>query len=224
MSLSVTGIIRRYGDGDAGVTVLNGVSLHADPGEAVAIVGPSGSGKSTLLNIIGSLDQPTAGAVQLGETEVTSLAGNALARFRATRVGFVFQDHHLLPQLTALENVLLPSLAAPQKGVGSSRARSLLEQVGVADRAKAFPSRMSGGGRQRVAVARALINGPGLLLCDEPTGNLDRATGLAITAIFLDLARREKVIVLMVTHNLELAGQFDRVLELRDGVLVSAGT
>jgi lipoprotein-releasing system ATP-binding protein len=217
--LVVDQITRHFGDPETGVSVLCGACLDASPGETVAIVGPSGSGKSTLLHIIGSLDRPTSGRVMLGETEVTSLATQELSAFRAKRVGFVFQDHHLLPQLTAVENAALPSLAVGDSG-GMSRARDLLKQVGVSDRAGAFPSRMSGGERQRVAIARALLNGAKLLLCDEPTGNLDRETGLEIVSLFLDLAKQGDVIVVMVTHNLELASRFNRILELRDGVLI----
>jgi ABC-type lipoprotein export system ATPase subunit len=214
-NLALFDVHKRYGE----ITVLNGVSLMANPGETVAIVGPSGSGKSTLLNLIGALDQPTSGSIRLGEIEVSALRGPGLTSYRASRVGFVFQDHHLLPQLTALENVLLPSLAAKPSGTAAARARALLEQMGVAHRADAFPAQMSGGERQRVAIARALINGPSLLLCDEPTGNLDQATGAAIVAIFLDLARQEKLTILMVTHNLEHAKCLARCLALKEGRL-----
>jgi ABC-type lipoprotein export system ATPase subunit len=207
--------------GGSSVAILRGVSLAVAPGDTVAIVGPSGAGKSTLLHIAGALDQPSSGSVKLGETEVTALAGRELAAFRAGRVGFVFQDHHLLPQLTALENVLLPTLTVERRSDNAALARALLERVSVAGRADAFPAQMSGGERQRVAIARALINGAGLLLCDEPTGNLDHDTGAAIIDLFLELATGG-VIVLMVTHNLELAARLGRVLALRDGLLVSA--
>ena len=198
--------------------VLRSISLRAAPGETLAIVGPSGCGKSTLLNIIGSLDKPTSGSVMLGSTNIGELAGPALADFRARRVGFVFQDHHLLPQLTAVENVVLPSLAVGDRDA-APRARELLERMGAAERADAFPARMSGGERQRVAIARALINGAGLLLCDEPTGNLDRDTAAGVVELFLELARESGVTVIMVTHNLELARRFSRCAELRGGVL-----
>lgn len=216
--LSIDRITKSYPAPEGSVEILRGVSLAAEPGETVAIVGPSGAGKSTLLHIIGSLDRPTAGSVKLGEVEVTALAGRELAAFRARRVGFVFQDHHLLPQLTALENVLLPTLAVGKNADDETRARALLERVGVAGRADAFPAQMSGGERQRIAIARALINGAGLLLCDEPTGNLDRDTGAAIIDLFLELAA-DGVIVLMVTHNLELAARLGRCYELRNGLL-----
>lgn len=207
-------------DTPAGRTqVLREVNLQAWPGNTVAIVGPSGSGKSTLLNIIGSLEAPTSGSVTLGDTPVTSLRGPALAEFRARRVGFIFQDHHLLPQLSAYENVLLPSLALHGSRRAERRARELLERMGVAHRAQAFPARLSGGERQRVAAARALVNGAGLLLCDEPTGNLDRESGANLVSLLIELAARDGVIVLMVTHNEQQAARFEHCLLLRDGTL-----
>jgi len=197
--------------------VLEDISLSVNPGETVAVVGPSGSGKSTLLNIIGSLDKPTAGEVWLGEIRVDALSGDALAEFRARRVGFVFQEHHLLPQLTAMENVLTPTLALREKDPDAEdRATELLDRLGVLDRSDAFPAQMSGGERQRIAIARAMINQPTLLLCDEPTGNLDRDTGLKTARLFLELAKERKVAVIMVTHNLELARLFQRCFELRE--------
>lgn len=216
-TLIVTDLTKSYPVPEGAVEILRGVSLRVAPGETVALLGPSGSGKSTLLNIIGSLDTPTSGTVRLGETDVTALSGNALATYRATRVGFIFQDHHLLPQLTALENVLLPTLAGGASADAEARARTLLERAGVLHRADAFPSQLSGGERQRVAVARALINGARLLLCDEPTGNLDRDAGENIVALFLELAKHDGVAVLMVTHNQELAARCARQLELRGG-------
>ena len=216
-ALVVDGVAKSF-DTPAGPNpVLRDVSFEAWPGGTVAIVGPSGSGKSTLLNIIGSLEPPTAGTVRLGETVVTSLRGRALASFRARRVGFIFQDHHLLPQLTAWENVMLPSLAIGGSHRAEYRARELLERVGVAHRADAFPARLSGGERQRVAAARALINGAGLLLCDEPTGNLDRETGANLVSLLMELAAQQGVTVIMVTHNEVQAARFERCLQLRDG-------
>ncbi|MFQ6130776.1 MAG: ABC transporter ATP-binding protein [Armatimonadota bacterium] len=201
------------------LTVLDGISGTIEPAEAVAIVGPSGSGKSTLLNMIGALDKPTSGRVLLGETDVTALQGKDLAAFRASRVGFVFQEHHLLPQLTALENVLLPTLARGGDGEAEARARQVIERVGLGDRRHAFPAQLSGGERQRAALARALIGGAKLLLCDEPTGNLDRETGATVVSLLLELAREQGVTVLMVTHNLVHAARFGRCLQLRDGQL-----
>ena len=217
--LIVSHVTKRYETPEGAATILDGVSLTARAGETAAIVGPSGAGKSTLLNIIGSLDAPTAGTVHLGKIDVTALRGVELARFRATRVGFVFQDHHLLPQLTALENVLLPTVAAGTRSGAADRAREAMLRVGVAHRAGAFPAQMSGGERQRVALARALVNSPQMLLCDEPTGNLDRESGAAAVALLVELAQQQNVIVLMVTHNVEHATRLGRRLELRDGRL-----
>jgi len=217
--LVLANVRKTYDTADGPNEVLTNVSLSADPGETLTVVGPSGSGKSTLLNIIGSLDKPTSGTVRLGKTNVAALEGAALAEFRAREVGFVFQDHHLLPQLTAFENVVLPSLAAGGKTGAEARARELLERVGVAHRAAAFPARMSGGERQRVAIARAMINEAKLLLCDEPTGNLDREAAASVVSLFLELAAEKGVTVIMVTHNLALADLFSKRMELRSGML-----
>jgi len=217
--LDVREIVKAYGSR----TVLDGASFDAEPGDTVAVLGPSGSGKSTLLNVIGALDKPDSGAVTVGDTLVTALQGEELARFRSTQLGFVFQDHHLLPQLTATENVLLPALAAGLTGKEGEAAK-LLERVGVAHRSAAFPWEMSGGERQRVALARALVNGPPLLLCDEPTGNLDQATGSEVMDLLLGLASEppsgaDPITVVMVTHNLEHAARFGRRLALSEGKL-----
>jgi lipoprotein-releasing system ATP-binding protein len=220
--LVLDGVRKAYAT-DAGPNeVLRGVSLEVRPGETVAIVGVSGSGKSTLLNIIGSLDRATAGRVRLGELEVTALGGAGLADYRRQQVGFVFQDHHLLPQCTVLENVLLPTLpTAAALGRSEDKAEELLRRVGLGGRANDFPQHLSGGERQRVAIARALVNGPPLVLCDEPTGNLDRKTGEAVAELFVELAGQRQVMMLVVTHNLDLAARFSRRLELRDGLLLS---
>ena len=220
--LTVTHLTKTYPSPAGDTAILRGIELSVAAGEAVAIIGPSGSGKSTLLHLIGALDQPTAGCVTVGETDVCALAHGELAAFRARKIGFIFQDHLLLPQLSALENVLLPTLAACSAGA-MERATALLEQVGVAARMHAFPAQLSGGERQRVAIARALINRPELLLADEPTGNLDHHAGANIVALFLSLAREQSVAVLMVTHNRELAALCDRCLELRDGTLAPLG-
>lgn len=216
--LVVEALVMEYATPAGPNRVLNGAALTAEPAETVAILGPSGSGKSTLLNIIGSLDRPTSGTVRLGEIDVTALDGPALAAFRAREVGFIFQDHHLLPQLTAIENVALPALAAGTTDGAADRARALLERMGVGGRTEAFPAELSGGERQRVAAARALINGARLLLCDEPTGNLDRETGARLVEMLRELAS-DGVTVLMVTHNTEQAALLDRRLLLRAGAL-----
>jgi len=199
--------------------VLDAVSCAVAPGEAVAILGPSGSGKSTLLNLIGALDSPSGGSIRLGPVEVTSLVGPELSHFRAASVGFVFQEHHLLPQLTAVENVLLPTLALSAGRRDEAWARELLTRLGLTDRLDAFPAQLSGGERQRVALARALVNGAQLLLCDEPTGNLDAETGTQVVSLLLDLAREQGVTVLMVTHNAGHAARFRRALQLQEGRL-----
>jgi predicted ABC-type transport system involved in lysophospholipase L1 biosynthesis ATPase subunit len=219
--LLLQGVTKQFTTPAGPLEVLRGVDLLAASGEALAIIGPSGAGKSTLLNVIGALEPVSSGSIRYGATEITALLGPALAAFRARRVGFVFQDHHLLPQLTARENVLLPALALARRAdaVALDRADELLARVGLADRAGAFPATLSGGERQRVAIARALLNRPGLLLGDEPTGNLDQERGAAVVDLFLELARAEGVTVLMVTHNATHAARCDRALELRGGCL-----
>jgi ABC-type lipoprotein export system ATPase subunit len=212
-------IVKAYPAPGGEARVLDGLSLTVQPAETVAIVGPSGSGKSTLLHLVGALDTPTTGRIRLGDVAVETLAGDALAAYRAATVGFVFQDHHLLPQLTALENVLLSTGPAGSTAGATERARDLLARMGIAGRADAFPAQMSGGERQRAAVARALINGPAVLLCDEPTGNLDRDAGHAVVDLLLAAAAEHGVMVLMVTHNPELAARCARTLALRDGKL-----
>ena len=217
--LVVEHVSKEYESPAGPVPVLRDVSLSVARRETVAIVGPSGSGKSTLLNIIGSLDRPTSGSVRLDGVEITSLGGAELAAFRSRRVGFVFQDHHLLPQCTALENVLLPTLAFPAPPPASDDARALLERVGLAERMHFLPARLSGGERQRVAIARAMINGAPLLLCDEPTGDLDRETGGRVADLFMELAEEHDRMLIVVTHDPGLAGRLFRRLALRDGVL-----
>ncbi len=224
LQLEVSGLCKAFG----GTTVLRGLELRLAAGAAAALVGPSGSGKSTLLNIVGSLDRPDAGRVCLGGTEVTSLEGEALAEYRRQRVGFVFQEHLLLPQCTAVENVLLPTLAVAEAGrtarhQAAVRAQELLCRVGLDARANAFPDELSGGERQRVAVARALMNEPALLLCDEPTGNLDAANAGQVAALLLELVAEKGVMLLLATHNLELAARTGRVLRLAGGRLLEDG-
>ncbi len=212
----------RAPDGGDAVDVLRGVNLQVAAGESVAIVGPSGSGKSTALNLIGALDKADSGEVIVDGRDVEKLGEQDLAAYRNTTVGFIFQLHHLLPQCTILENVLVPTLAAPKRDTTAlhARAESLLDSVGLKHRLHHRPGELSGGERQRVAVARALINEPKLLLADEPTGALDRTNAARLTAVLVELNKAHGVTLIMVTHALELAQQMGRVFELIDGQLV----
>ncbi len=221
--LELIDVTRRYpAGGNIATEVLRGISLRAEPGESIAVVGPSGSGKSTLLNIIGALDQPSSGRALLEGRDLAGLSADALAALRNRSIGFVFQSHHLLPQLSALENVLLPTLVADRSSGASAsddRAKHLLEQVGLADRLSHRPGQLSGGETQRVAVVRALINQPKLLLADEPTGSLDAASADEIGALLGELNESQNVTLLVVTHSMRLAERMGRVLELRNGRL-----
>jgi lipoprotein-releasing system ATP-binding protein len=207
-------------DGSDAVHVLNGVRLEVAKGDTVAIVGPSGCGKSTLLNIIGALDQADSGKVQVVGQELSTLGPDALAKFRNETVGFVFQLHHLLPQCTILDNVLIPTLARKSSdGAAEKRARELLAGVGLEHRLNHRPGQLSGGERQRAAVARALINDPKVLLADEPTGALDRVNATRLVDLLLEMNRSRGLPIIMVTHAVELARRMSRVLELVDGKL-----
>jgi lipoprotein-releasing system ATP-binding protein len=203
------------------LVVLRDVSLSLAAGQSAAILGPSGSGKSTLLHIVGALDEPTSGSVTLDGENAFALDAAGLARFRNRNIGFVFQDHYLLPQLTVLENVLIPALAegAPSAEV-QARAKDLLARVGLAERLEHRPAELSGGERQRTGVARALLLKPKLLLADEPTGNLDRTTGAAIGKLLIDMQQQERAMLLIVTHSPELAALVQERYELNDGRLV----
>ena len=222
--LELAGIRKTFPQPGGGLEVLRGASLAVRPGEAAALVGPSGAGKSTLLHIAGLLDRPTAGAVRLGGAECAGLGDDRRTALRRTGIGFVYQFHHLLPEFSAVENVALPRMIV---GVPARRARldaeALLDRVGLAARAGHRPARLSGGERQRVAIARALANGPGLVIADEPTGNLDRASAEAVFALLLDVVRRGGAAALVATHNPDLAGRMDRRLALEDGVVREAG-
>ncbi len=203
------------------LTTLAGVSLTLDQGQALAVTGPSGSGKSTLLHIMGALDPPTAGEIAIGGKNPFALNEADLARFRNQTIGFVFQDHHLLPQYTALENTLMPTFAF--KGENRERrARDLLARVGLGDRLDHRPAELSGGERQRTAIARALINEPGLLLCDEPTGNLDRQTAESVAELLFELHRHAGNVMVIVTHSPSLADRCPARRELRDGALAES--
>jgi putative ABC transport system ATP-binding protein len=201
------------------VTILDGVTLDVPQGQFVAVTGPSGSGKSTLLGLVAGLDRPTAGSIRIDGVELSRLDEDALARLRLAKIGYVFQSFHLIPTLTALENVAVPlELAGAVDAV--ARAGALLDEVGLKARVGHYPAELSGGEQQRVALARAVANGPYLLLADEPTGNLDSATGAQIIDLLVGLHRRHGVTLVLVTHDPALAAFADRIVELRDGRVV----
>lgn len=211
--LQVSNLSKDYGS----VEVLRNVSFRFTDGVSVAITGPSGSGKSTLLHIIGTLEKPSKGHVEINNTDPFALSELELARYRNTVIGFVFQDHHLLPQYSVLENVLVPTFAFKQQPDANERAYELLNRVGLTDRISHRPGELSGGERQRVAIARALINQPSILLCDEPTGNLDTATTETIANLLFELHQAEKNVLIVVTHNRTFASRFQQHLQLTDG-------
>jgi ABC-type antimicrobial peptide transport system, ATPase component len=208
--LEVANVTKQYPTPRGPITVLSEVAFSLKPGEAAAITGPSGSGKSSLLYILGGLEPPSSGTVRLGDKNLFELNGADLAEFRNSGIGFVFQDHCLLPQCSVLENVLIPTLITNNStGVDfTGRARSLIKQVALSDRMDHRPAELSGGEKQRVAIARALIHQPRLLLCDEPTGNLDPSTADNIASLLLDLHREQKNVLIVVTHSMRLASQF----------------
>lgn len=217
--LEVSKVAKEYPTPRGPLTVLSGISLSLKRGDAVAIMGPSGSGKSTLLYILGALELPTAGTVTLDGRNPYQLAEKELAAFRNHSIGFIFQDHCLLPQCSVLENVLIPTLVANDHAGYTARARELLHQVGLSDRLDHRPAELSGGEKQRVALARAMIRKPLLLLCDEPTGNLDRASAGNVASLLKDLHRQQQTILIVVTHSAELASNFSIRFELVDGRL-----
>ena len=222
-ALTLVDVHKQFGSGERSLEVLKGISFEMRPGESMAVTGPSGSGKSTLLHLIGTLDRPTSGRIELGGECPHDLPEPELAAFRNRNVGFIFQDHHLLPQYTVLENVLLPTMVPGAGTAGvEGRARDLLQRVGLEGWLQHRPAELSGGEAQRVAVARALILYPLLLLCDEPTGNLDQATARAVAALLFELHERFENILIVVTHSLELADRFARRCELRGGLCSEA--
>ncbi len=224
MLLELINIEKKYDtpSGKAPLTVLNNISLQVEQGEAIAMVGPSGSGKSTLLNIMGALDKPTSGSVNFDGNNLAEMSKNELAYIRNTEIGFIFQLHHLLPQCTVLENVLIPTIPQNKKRSNEefiNRAKKLLEEVGLENHFDYFPAQLSGGEQQRVAVVRALINRPKLLLADEPTGSLDQTSANNLGQILIDLNKAENVTLIVVTHSHDLAKRMDTVYNLHNGRL-----
>jgi len=219
--LTLSGVTRRYSEGDGFLDILRGVNGQLWPGQAVALVAPSGAGKSTLLHIAGLLERPDGGAVAIDGWDASGLDDRARTALRRDRIGFVYQFHHLLPEFTALENVMTPQLIAGlNKAEARERAMELLDYLGLAPRAHHRPSELSGGEQQRVAIARAVANAPALLLADEPTGNLDPETAEKVFSALMTLVRATGLAALIATHNLELAARMDRRWTLRNGLLV----
>ena len=216
--LRLSGVAKSFRQGDRRLDVLQGVDFAIGPGEIVALVGPSGAGKSTLLHIAGLLEQPDAGEVRLDGADCAALPDGRRTELRCRTLGFVYQYHHLLPEFSALENVVIPQMVAGQRrGAAREAARDLLSAVGLGERADHRPGQLSGGEQQRVAIARALANGPSVLLADEPTGNLDPHTADDVFAVLMTRVREGGLAALVATHNLELSRRMDRVLRLEDG-------
>ena len=219
--LRLKGVRRDYQAGDRVLQVIRGVDLDVYPGEMIGLIGPSGSGKSSLLHAAGLLERPTAGEVFIEGQDCSALKDRARSRVRLSTLGFVYQFHHLLAELTALDNVALPQMIAGRsRRTARERAQVLLASLGLAERGHHQPGQLSGGEQQRVAIARAMANHPKVILADEPTGNLDPVTSQAVFETFFDVARHENVAAIIATHNMDLARYMDRVFALRDGVLV----
>jgi lipoprotein-releasing system ATP-binding protein len=221
-SIIAQGVVKSFARDGERVEVLKGVDCSIAPGDLAAVVGPSGVGKSTLLHLLGGLERPTAGSIRYGHTDLVSLSDLALARFRNQHIGFVFQFHHLLPEFSAVENVMMPLLIR-RHGAPEARARAvhLLTRVGLGARLQHRPGELSGGEQQRVAIARALVGEPAVLLADEPTGNLDSKTGEEVFELIRELNRERRLTCVLITHNEELARRTDRTLRMLDGRMVS---
>lgn len=219
--LVVKNLVKTFRSGDTKVHALNDVSFSIPSGQFASVIGKSGSGKSTLLSLLGALDKPTSGSIVVGDQDITKLHDRSLIKYRCRKIGFVFQGYNLVPNLTALENVMLPmEFAGLPKKVRISRARNLLNQVGLEEsQQQRKPGKLSGGQQQRVAIARALANKPSVILADEPTGNLDSSTGKMIFDLLHDLARSENTTIIVVTHDLDIAGKTDATFRLADGKL-----
>ncbi len=217
-AIELRDVRKGYREGDVDHVVLDGVDVSVREAERVAVLGPSGSGKSTLLNLISGIDLPDAGTVRVGGTDLTALSERRRTLFRRERLGFVFQFFNLIPTLTVLENLLLPlELTGSGDAAGRDRALGLLDAVGLAERASAYPDRLSGGEQQRVAVARAIVHRPRVVLADEPTGNLDEETGERVVALLDELVEKDGLTLVVVTHSSDLAGRMDRILRVRHG-------
>ena len=221
--LEVKNLTKKFQSGDTSVTAANDISFIVPDGQFASIIGRSGSGKSTLLSLLGALDKPTSGSIVVGEKDITQMSDHDLISYRGKSIGFVFQSYNLVPSLTELENVMLPmEFAHVAKADRLARAKLLLQEVGLAeDQMNRKPGRLSGGQQQRVAIARALANKPRLILADEPTGNLDATTGKMIFDLLHALSRKENTTILVVTHDLEIAGKTDTTFRLEDGTLVT---
>ncbi|TAK18834.1 MAG: ABC transporter ATP-binding protein [Acidobacteria bacterium] len=218
--IELINVSRTVTSGAGPLTILHPTSLRFERGQAVAITGASGSGKSTLLGLIAGLDSPTTGQIMIGAEDITTLDEETLARLRGSKIGIVFQFFHLIPSLTALENVMVPLEIAGARDA-RARAQALIDEVGLAGRGHHYPSQLSGGEQQRVAIARALANDPDVILADEPTGNLDSRTGEQVIDLLVDVNRKRGRTLVLVTHDLELAARADRTIRLRDGHVVS---
>jgi len=214
--IQLRGVSKTVSSGGRPLTILHPLDLTIRSGQFLAVLGPSGSGKSTLLGLVAGLDEPSGGEILIDDVDITKLGEDALARLRGEKIGFVFQFFHLVPSLTAFENILVPMEIAGHRNA-STRARQLLQEVGLADRGHHYPSQLSGGEQQRVAIARALANNPPIILADEPTGNLDSTTGKLIMQLLLDVHRTRNTTLMLVTHDAELASLADSRLVLRDG-------